>query len=156
MIGKCAYGMVCLLACGDLAHGQSGRGNGSVDVVMMTMAYVQECIQVDELLRKTCARIGPHLADKNREHCALPSESFEARTARSYAAFKESYRAEIKENEAKLAKLLKKTGEAFEQQFAQVRAGKVSMLDLEALSRGLKDRCVTVEREWLAQNRKPR
>ena len=37
-----------------------------------------------------------------------------------------------------------------------VRAGKVSMLDLEALSRELKDRCVTVEGEWLAPNRKPR
>ena len=100
--------------------------------------------------------IGSHLSDKNREHCALPSESFEARTARSYVAFKETYRAEIKENEVKLAKVLNKTSEGFERQFAQVRAGKVSMFDLESLSRELKDRCVTVEREWLAPNRKPR
>jgi hypothetical protein len=144
------------MAYAGVAHGQSGAGDRSGDFVALTMAYVQQCVQADELLRTTCARIGPHLSDRNKDKCALPPVTFEARTARSYRAFKENYRTQIAENEVKIAKLLKKTGDAFNQQFAQVRAGKVSMPDLESLSGELRDRCVTVEREWLAPNRQAR
>jgi hypothetical protein len=107
-------------------------------------------------LRKTCARIGAQLSQRNRGYCALPSEPFEARTARAYRAFRDAHRAEIENNEAKLEKLLGKTSANFERQFAQVRAGKVSMPDLESLSGEVRDRCATVEREWLVPNPRPR
>ena len=156
MIGKCAYGVACLLACCGLAQGQSTRRDGSVDFVMMTMAYVQQCIKADDLLRKTCARIGSSLSDKNKANCVVASVPFETRTARSYVAFKETFRTQISENDALIAKALKKTGDAFDRQFAEVRAGRISMFDLESLSRELNDRCVTVEREWLDRNRWPK
>jgi hypothetical protein len=156
MIRIFALGSLCLLAYGDLACAQPGGGSGSADYVMLTIAYVEECKQADALLRATCARIGAHLPDKHKGKCALPSEPFETRIASSYRTFRESHRAEIEENDARLAKLLKATHDAFEHQFAQVRAGKVSMFDLESLNRELTDRCVTVEREWLAPGRKQR
>jgi len=156
MIAKRAVAAVCLSALGGLAHGQSGGGSRSAEYVFMTMAYVQECVQADELLRKTCARIGAHLSDRNKDKCALPSVPFATRTERSYRAFKETYRADIESNEAKLAGFLAETAATFDRQFAQVRAGKISMIDLESLSREVNDRCATVEREWLAPRPRPR
>jgi hypothetical protein len=117
---------------------------------------VQHCIQVDDLLRRTCARIGRHLSAKNAQKCDLPAVTFEARTAGPYRAFKASFRAEIKANEAKIEAVLRKTRAAFERQFAQVRAGRVSMLDLESLAGELGDRCTVIEREWLAPGPKPK
>lgn len=154
-IGAAAAVVVGLLASATLAQAQTG-GNRATEIVAMTMAYVQECRQADDLLRKTCARVGAQLSERNKGNCALPVESFEARTARAYDAFKQSYRSEIKDNEARIAKLLKTTGENFDQQFAQLRAGKVSMLDLETLNRVVRDRCAMIENEWLAPGRKPR
>jgi hypothetical protein len=156
VIARCLYCVACLLAGAGVAQAQSGGGNRAGDFVVLTMAYVQECIQADDLLRKTCARIGAQLSQRNRGYCALPPEPFEARTARAYRAFRDAHRAEIEINEAKFQKLLGKTSANFERQFGQVRAGKVSMPDLESLSGEVKDRCVTVEREWLVPNPRPR
>ena len=153
MSGTTMRGLICLLLACGLAHGQAAKGSGASTLVTMTAAYVQNCIQIDELLRKTCARIGPNLSDRNRKFCELPAVPFEARTARSYAAFKETHRAEFKENEAAVARSLTIARSSFERQFAEVRAGRVSMPDLESLSRELGDRCTTVETEWLAPNR---
>ena len=148
--------IVGLLASTTPAHGQAGGGSRATELVVMMTAYVEECRRADDLLRQTCARVGAQLSDRNKGSCALPAESFASRTARSYAAFKETYRAEIKDNEARVAGALKSVGEDFDQQFAQLRAGKVSMLDLQTLNRLLGDRCAMVENEWLAPGRKPR
>jgi hypothetical protein len=148
--------VVGLLVSTTPAHGQAGGGSRATELVVMTTAYVDECRRADDLLRQTCARIGAQLSDRNKGNCALPAESFAARTARSYAAFRATYRAEIQDNEARIAGLLKTINEDFDRQFAQLRAGKVSMLDLETLNRLLRDRCSTIENEWLAPGRNPR
>ena len=156
MIGRCARVVFVLVASTTLAHGQAGGGSRATELVVMMTAYVEECRRADDLLRQTCARVGAQLSDRNKGNCALPAESFASRTARPYAAFRETYRAEIKDNEARIAGLLKSIGEGFDQQFAQLRAGKVSMLDLQTLNRLLGDRCAMIENEWLAPGRKPR
>ncbi len=139
---------------GGIAHGQAARENGTVSYITLTAAYVRTCGEADTLLRNTCARIGDKLNDRNKQYCQLPAVSFEVRTARPYAEFKETYRVEFKEHDAEIAKLLAKTGKSFDAQFANVRAGKVSMDDLESLNRILGDRCVTVEKEWLVPGRR--
>jgi hypothetical protein len=156
MIEKCVWALACLLAVGGIAQAQTRTDKGKAEFVLLAMASAEECIAADALLRKSCALVGRHLSDSNRKYCELPATSFEARTARDYAAFKETYRVEIKESEADFAKLMRRLNRNFERRFAEMRAGKISMLDLESLSGLLNDRCQTIEREWLAPNRKPR
>ena len=150
MSASWAFGIACFLCAGNLAYGQAGKENISESRVIYTAALMQNCTQVDELLRKTCARFGSQLSDTYRKYCDLPAESFEVRTARPYRALKEAFRTEFKAHEPKAAAALQTARESFEQQFAQVRAGKVSMIDFESLGREMRDRCSVVEREWLS------
>jgi hypothetical protein len=48
-----------------------------------------------------------------------------------------------------------KAERAFNQQFADVRAGKLSGLDLDTLSRELGETCAVVENEWLPRLNRP-
>jgi hypothetical protein len=88
------------------------------------------------------------LSEPNRGNCERLAEPFEARTARARRAVREAHRAEISENEAKLEKLLGNTSANVERQFAQVRAGKVSMLDLEPLGNRRNSPGVGSGRDW--------
>jgi len=146
--GVCA--LACALAAGGLAHAQTTGGKGAAYYLLLTMGAVQECIAADDLLRKSCARVRGQLPDKTRTYCELPATPFEARTARAYAAFKETFRAEIKENEADFAEVLRRAQESFDKQYARTRAGTISMMDLDSLSRVLADRCRRVEHDGLA------
>lgn len=152
---KCVCGLFCLLAVGGLAQGQTRPDKGKAEFVLLTMASVEECIAADSLLRKSCALVGVHLPEKSKKYCELPPTPFEARTARAYAAFKETYRAEVEENDADFAKVMRRAKRSFDRQFAEMQAGKVSTMDLELLSGLLDDRCRTIEREWLAPRRRP-
>ena len=121
--------------------------------VELVSAYVQGCTQMDELVRTTCSKIRQHMSAENRKLCDVPAHSFAARTARAYDDFKQLNRDVIRNNQASLDKLLAKTKRTFERDFAEVISGRTSMFDLERLQRDLGDRCITVEREWLAPGR---
>ncbi|MEO5766185.1 MAG: hypothetical protein ABIR52_12830 [Casimicrobiaceae bacterium] len=86
----------------------------------------------------------------------MPRETFRARTARSYLAFRQAHRDDIATNEPKIAAASAVARESFDHQFAQVRAGKVSMLDLESLHKEATQRCKVVETEWLAPRAAPK
>ena len=139
-----------LLAIDPLARAQVSDTTRLENYVVLTTTYTESCLWMDDLLRKTCARIGSHLSEANRKKCDLPDRSFRERIAPSYAAFKSRYRDQIKAIQPKIDKVLQSTQRDLEQQFAQVIAGRVSMPDLDALGRELGDRCVTIENEWLA------
>lgn len=156
MIGKCLWGVVCLIAAGALAQAQTRSQKGAPEFVLMTMMNVEECIAADDLLRKSCARVGGKLPDRSKTYCDLPAAPFEARTARSYATFKETFRTEVKEIEANFAAAMRRARASFERQFEQTRAGRISMMDLELLSDLLERRCRLVESRWLAPERWPR
>jgi len=104
-----------LLAAGGAAHGQAVRGNDAAIWVATTASMVQYGIQIDDLLRKTCARAGtlPQPV-KSRKHCELPSVPFEARTARDYADYKEFHRATFTDHEAAIAKAVDDLRATFE------------------------------------------
>jgi hypothetical protein len=88
------------------------------------------------------------------QHCELPEETFEARTAESYRAFRESWREQIEANETALSKLAADGQADFDRQFEKAIAGTVSGFDLESLNRLLKRECTTIETEWLPNLRR--
>ena len=147
---RCVCALACALAAGGLAHAQTGSGKGAASYLLLTMGAVQECIAADDLLRKSCARVRGQLPDKTRTYCELPATTFEARTARAYTAFKETFRSEIEANQADFAEVLRLAQESFDKQYARTRAGTISMMDLESLSRLLADRCPRVEHDLRA------
>ena len=156
---RCACALACVLCTGSLAYGQPADGDkGAFEFVLTATAYVEECIAVDQLLRTSCARVGSTLPDKykDKKYCELPPATFAARTARSWAAFKDTYRKEFQEHEAIIAKMLQRSRESFDRQFARTRAGTISMMDLELLSNQLTGRCQTIESRWLLSNPTPR
>jgi hypothetical protein len=120
--------------------------------VLYTMGYIEDCIRVDELLRKSCDRWRDQLSEKNRQYCDLPHDTFEARTASDYGAFKQTFSAQIQESEPKISDLLTRGRVAFEQRFAGPLAGRISGLELEALNRQLGRECTLIETEWLKGN----
>ena len=133
-------------------------GNGSVDHrkndetrVLYTMGYMEECIRVDDLLRKSCDHWRDQLSEKNRQYCDLPDDTFEARTADDYRAFKEAFSAQIDESEPKISTVLAQGRADFEQRFARALAGSISGLELESLNRQLGRECAAIEAEWLPQ-----
>ena len=158
--GALLIGFVCALACalaaGGTAQAQPRSAGGAAEFVLMTLASVEGCIETDELLRKSCARVGGQLPDKTKTYCELPATPFKARTAHAYAAFKEFFRAEIEENEADFAHVMRQAHASFDKHYAQMRAGRISMMDLESLSRELAHRCRRVEHDWLAPGRRTR
>ena len=131
------------------AHAQRAADDAAASRVTMTVAYVESCLWMDELHRSTCARIGANLSEKNRKLCATSDRSFAQRISVSYPAFKQRHHPTIAANEASIASAVAKTRASLERQFAQMRAGKVSMPDLDSLARELGDRCTVVEAEWL-------
>lgn len=152
---KILVAVTCLLVCGGMAAAQTRSGKGPSELVLLTMASVEECVMADELLRQSCSRVGAHLSGENKKYCEAVATPFEARTARPYAAFKQANRDEINAYEADIAKVIGKVKRSFERQYADMRAGKVSMLDLERLSGLMADRCQTIE-QLLVAKPKPR
>ena len=148
--------LVFLLGIGPLAHAQVSDDTRLENYLILATTYTESCLWIDDLLRKTCARIGSHLSDANRKKCELPDRSFRERIARSYPAFKDRHREKLKAIQPKIDKVLRSTQQDLDQQFAAVRAGKVSMVDLDALGRELGDRCVTMEKVWRAPAPAPR
>jgi hypothetical protein len=141
---------ICLASSADLACEQLTDEQRAGNAVLLVSAYMEQCAQGDDLLRSTCSRIQRHLSPGNRRYCELPALSFTTRTERQYRDFQESFRAEIANDKDKIQRLTQKTREAFDDQFAQLRAGKVSMPDLESLHKFLGDNCLTLERDWLS------
>ena len=129
--------------------GSADRGKNDETRVLYTIGYVEECIRVDELLRKSCDRWRDQLSEKNRQYCDLPDDTFEARTADNYRAFKEAFGAQIRESEPKISDLLAQGRADFERQFARALAGSISGLELESLNRQLGRECAVIETEWL-------
>ncbi|MFC1665172.1 hypothetical protein ACFL17_06030 [Pseudomonadota bacterium] len=140
----------------EIAHGDVQSEKKAGFVAIFTVALVEHCIRVDDLLRSTCVQIGPHLSGKNGEYCNLEAKSFRARTADSYEGFKRSFATVIADNRPRLNRVLEKTRESFRHQFAQVILGNTSMFELESLSRELKGRCLAIEEEGFLGYRKYR
>ena len=131
------------------ARDDAGHGKDDGTRVLYTMGYVEQCIRVDNLLRKSCARWRDQLSEKNRQYCDLPAAPFEARTADNYRAFQQAYGTRIHELEPKLAHVLAQGRTAFEQQYAKALTGSISGLELESLNNQLGRECAAVEAEWL-------
>lgn len=148
--------LLLTLGIGMPAHAQVSDAVRLENYLVLTTTYVESCLWIDDLLRRTCARIGSHLSEANRKKCDLPDRSFRERIARSYPAFKDRYRDQLKAIQPRIDRTLRSTQQDLDQQFAEVRAGRVSMVDLDALGRELGDRCVTMEKEWLAPTQVPR
>jgi hypothetical protein len=134
------------VAAGDARAEQKIGAEG----LIMVEAHMRECLEADNLLRNTCPRIVEHLSDANKKHCSLPVTTFEERTAYAYRAFHDAHADEIAANADRIAKVTRIAQESFDHQFAEVRAGRVSMFDLETLQRILNDTCATTE-QWLAR-----
>ena len=143
-----AAALACALAASTLAHAQR-NADPAADRVALTIAYVEGCSWMDDLHRTTCAKIGPRLSEKNRPLCAMAERPLGERVAASYAAFRERNRTVIAASGPTIASTVEKTRASLERQFARMRAGQVSMLDLESLSRELGGRCNVVETDWL-------
>ena len=156
MPGKSICRLLFLFAACGAAQGQQPAREKDEVVgmwVAMTSAMVQSCVHVDELLRKTCARAGTLPSpEKNGKLCELPALTFEARTARPYAEFKESWRAELKANQGEETKAVAESRARFEQRFAHMRAGSFTMTELDSLSREAKS-CANMEQRMLAPMR---
>ena len=143
--------IICLAFAENLACEQLTDEQRTVNMVLLVSVYMDQCTRTDDLLRTSCARVKQHLSENNKKkYCELPTESFEDKTTQKYRAFQKSYRTEIEKNKAMIGVAVQKVQWAFENQFAQLRAGKVSMLDLESLHKFLDDTCSTVEHEWLS------
>lgn len=124
--------------------------------VVMVAVYVDACIRTDQTLRDICERHSAHLPESFKARCSLPAQSFEQRTTAPYAQFQQSYRAELEQQATAISASQDKAERAFNQQFADVRAGKLSGMDLDTLSRELNETCAVVENEWLPRMSKER
>ena len=138
------------------AEAQSHEAERSAGTVVMVAVYVDACIRTDQALRDICERHRPHLPESFTARCTLPAQSFEQRTAAPYAQFREAYRAELELQATAISATQDRAERAFNQQFAGVRAGKLSGLDLDTLSREISETCVVVENEWLPRMSKGR
>lgn len=132
------------------AHAQRKPDDAAAERVALTVAWVDACAWMDDLHRSTCARIGAQLSERNRSLCVRADGPFGERVAADYAAFRERNRAVIAANEPKIESVAGAARSSLERQFSKLRAGQVSMLDLESLSRELAGRCRVVATEWLA------
>lgn len=133
--------LICLSGSGSALQAGDRRG-----IEVSVAAVVQNCTLVDDLLRGTCARIGHHLSEQNRKYCALPVASFGQRITEPYRAFRESRREAHAAHQAAIDEAAGIARRAFSRQFAEVIAGRVSMLDLESLHREATGPCTDIER----------
>lgn len=138
------------------AAAQSHEAERVAGTVVMVAVYVDACIRTEQTLRDICERHSSHLPESFKARCTLPAQSFAQRTAAPYTRFQQSYRAELEQQATAISATQDKAARAFNQQFADVRAGKLSGLDLDALSRELNETCAVVEKEWLPQMSKER
>ncbi len=123
------------------------------NAVIMTAVYVDSCIHTDRMLRDLCSHFGPQLSGANQSHCRVPAVSFEDRTAANYADFRERYRAEFSSAAPRIEQAIQTARQAFDQQFPQALAGKLTGFELESLSRHMSGHCAAVEIEWLGAER---
>jgi hypothetical protein len=144
-----------LVSASGLASAQDKRDAEAGIVVAHISAYIEQCKQVDELLRSTCARSGPNPPDSVRKICQLPAQTFAARTERRYLEFKQSWREEIQKNEASTAQSAQLARDGFERHFGHMRRGSFSAFDVELLDRELRD-CVKAETRWLDARKEKR
>jgi len=124
-------------------------------LVIYTLAYVEQCTWVDQLLRTTCERIGQHLSQANRKYCKLPDDTFEAHNAGALLDFRARHDEEILNNSMIIASIVDDTRGDLERQFAEVLAGKVSMFHLETMHRVISGECLQIEQNWLPMHRRP-
>ena len=146
---------VCLLAVSPLAHGQKKPFDAVETYVLQTVTYVEGCIWMDELMRKTCARVRP-LPPQRAKLCELPARAYRERVATKFAVFSERFAPTIKAIEPNIAAVRNQTQRSLDRQFARMIAGEISALDLESLGRELGGNCVTVETQWLSPARWPK
>lgn len=147
---RLAIALAFALVVAGAAHAQRPPDDAAAERVALTLAWVDACAWMDGLHRSTCARIGAQLSERNRALCAPADGPFGERVAADYAAFRERNRAVIAANEPRIASAAAAARSSLERQFGKLRAGQVSMPDLESLSRELAGRCRVVATEWLA------
>ena len=147
---RLATALACALVVVGAAHAQRPPDDAAAERVALTIAWVDACAWMDGLHRSTCAKISAQLSDRNRKLCAPADGPFGERVAADYAAFRARNRAVIAANEPKIESVAGAARSSLERQFSKLRAGQVSMLDLESLSRELAGRCRVVATEWLA------
>lgn len=150
------WSVVAGLAGINPAAAQSHGAEGVAGTVVMVAVYVDGCIRTDQALRDICERHSSHLPESFKARCTLPAQSFEQRTAAPYTQFQQTYHAELEQQATAISATQDKAERAFNQQFADVRAGKLSGLDLDSLNRELNETCAVVENEWLPRMSKGR
>ena len=114
------------------------------------MAYVEECIRTEDLVRNICSRMGKAIPENDKAYCdMLPAQTFQQRTSAGYDAFKQAHAAQIAANASNNASTLDGARQDFERQFGHMRADPVSMPEFESVARDLPGHCSVVEKEWL-------
>ena len=147
--------LVGVLAVSPLAHGQKKPFDAVETYVLQTVTYAEGCIWMDDLMRRTCARVGrppPSVA----KLCELPARPYRERIAANYAAFRQRFAATIEAMEPDIARVRDRAQRSLDRQFARMIAGEISALDLESLGREVGGNCVTVETQWLSPARWPK
>lgn len=133
-----------------------GKDDAAAIRVLFAVTTVEYCTIADDLLRATCARVRAGMPEPLQKFCEFPAESFKARTAAPYAAFRQAFRDDIARNQASITETAARANTSFERQYAGLRTGRVSMLDLEALHGEVTRQCGATAQKWLAVDRKPR
>jgi len=150
-----AMGWVAALCAAGPDQGLAQKIKDDRSLVIYTLAHVEQCTWVDQLLRTTCERIGHHLSQANRKYCELPDDTFEARNAGALLDFRANHDEEIQNNSRIIASIVDDTRSDLERQFAEVLAGKVSMFHLETMHRVMSGECLQIEQNWLPLRRRP-
>ena len=142
MIRRSLPVVVLLALTSGFASAQQRTLDAGLSNMMLFGGIVQSCIESDALLRKTCARIGATMPEKDRQHCALPGESFQARTERGFQAYKQTYHAEWQAIAPELERMMREARERGKARYADLIAGtRISMLDVYELSDEVQKRC---------------
>jgi hypothetical protein len=149
------HAIVCAVILPGSAYAQGSSRSDAGVIISSTLVQVDQCTRADELLRSTCARIGKHIPNENKKHCELPSATFNDRTSEALREFRRTHAAVLRENERDIASLMERARGDFDRRYADVRAGKVSMLNLEALWRMVSNNCAVSNSDWFSLNRKP-
>ena len=123
--------------------------------MILIVGQAENCGESDALLRKICARIASTMPDKDRQSCALPSLSFQARTARPLQEFKQNFRDEWKRAEPMFDEITREGREHWRRSYADLIAERrISMLDVARLSDEVLKRCPRTEAMLQAKPRR--
>lgn len=139
--------LLALLSAASLAGAQSA--DKRAEMALMVEVRMDACIRVDQTLRSICTRHQAHLPESFKSRCAVPTLTFKERTAVDYGKFRRSYASELDQQQALISKAQEKVARAFDQQFANVLAGRLNDMDLDALSSELTRNCAVIEKNWL-------